>query len=411
MCHTQSMKEQGEIASRWAVMRHALNEDQRRLWLGAEAHALGAEGTSIVAKVLGVSKTTVMRGQELFEAIEAGVDRASDFKPAIRQRRPGGGRKSLVASQPSLLPALLGLLVPERIRGRTPPLLCTAKSREKLAEALRAAGFRVGGPALGELLKTQGFRVRGSGKFSGQTVAPAEQFAFVNDRLVKACESGWPVLGLELFRVNRQSAQSDDLPGFTYSRYRRQDDHFADEVPVKEAPAECEVCGASKFNRGSLIDPDSTTVVLAGRALDNWWGTVGSAAFGGTERVTLVVGGLPNEETLMRQLCRLFVGIARSKALPLEVLHLPAGTSRWRTVTHRFSMATNCHDIARRLERHEIILERPITDPLQGAGTVGHRRSAKGNRQPPMFEPSREMKVAVEPLNQYAAWNYFIRVE
>jgi hypothetical protein len=388
-----------------------LNEDQRRLWLGAEARAVGADGAAIVAKAVGVSPTTVKRGLDLIERIDQGDVDAESLKPALRQRRRGGGRKSLVASQPGLLRALLRLVEPEPIRGRPPPLLCTAKSREKLADALKEADFRVGGPALGELLKVQGFRVRGSGKFTGHMVAPAEQFSFVNDRLVKAWESAWPVLGVELFRVDRRSVPRDSEPDFTYSRYRRHDDRFADEAPKHEAPADCEVCGASKFNRGSLIDPDSTTVDLAGQALNNWWDAVGADAFGGAERLTLVVGGISSEETLMRQLSRVLVGIARSNALSIEVLHLPPGTCRWRAVAQRFSLATNCNDIARRLERHEIILEQPIINSLRRARTGRHRQSATGNGQSRELQTGRGMTVQIEALDEYPAWNYFIRVE
>jgi hypothetical protein len=292
-------------------------------------------------------------------------------------------------------------------------LLWTTKSREELAEALCEAGHRVRGPALGELLKAQGFRVRGSSAFTGHMPrpVPGEQFQFINDRLVGALQAGWPVLGVELFRVTRHSVPRDDEPGFTYARYRRHDDRFADEAPAREESVDCEVCGASKFNLGRRSDPDMTTVKLAAQALKNWWDAVGSVAFGGAERLVLVVGGLPSEEMLMTRLFDALKDLARENSLPLEVLHLPAGTSRWRAVAQRFSLAMNCYDVGRDLERHEVILERPVPVLTRQSRTESHRRLLADTAIVRGLGLNADVTVDSERVKSYPRWNYFIPVE
>ncbi len=412
------MKDPGTIGLRWRLVKASLNEDQRRLWLGSEAQALGEKGVSLVAREAGVSRTTVTRGKELIEELsKAEVDpsdlKPSDLKPDVRQRRSGGGRRSLVASQPGLLDSLLNLFEPAPIRGIAPPLLWTTKSREKLAEALREAGHHVRGPALGELLKAQRFRVRGSATFEGNLhrPVPVEQFQFINDRLVGALQVGWPVLGVELFRVTRSSAPVDDEPGFDYARYRRRDERFADEPPVREDSDQCVVCGASKGNLGWLTDPDITTVGLVAQALNNWWATVGTAATGGAERLVLVVGGMNSEEAIMLLLLDALRDVARKNSLPLEVLRLPAGTTRWRAVAQRFSMATNCYDVGRSLERHEVFLEQPASSlPKTTRASIPRQLSADGVTSRKV-DSSAHVVVDSKKMMSYPSWNCIIPVD
>lgn len=63
-----------------------LDEQQRRLYAGLEAHKLGAGGDGEIASLLGVSARTVARGRR--ELLTGDVERQ-------RVRRPGGGRVSM----------------------------------------------------------------------------------------------------------------------------------------------------------------------------------------------------------------------------------------------------------------------------------------------------------------------------
>ena len=76
-----------QIGLRLEVLLPHLNERQRRLLLGAEARLLGHGGVRVVARLAGVSETTVRRG--VFELEDDGGP-----LPGGRVRRPGGGRKS-----------------------------------------------------------------------------------------------------------------------------------------------------------------------------------------------------------------------------------------------------------------------------------------------------------------------------
>ena len=91
-----------QLGSRFAVLLPHLNERQRRLALATEARLLGHGGVRCVARIAGVSETTVRRG--VWE-LEAGVGPVPDG----RVRAAGGGRKASEVTDPGLLNALLGV--------------------------------------------------------------------------------------------------------------------------------------------------------------------------------------------------------------------------------------------------------------------------------------------------------------
>src|SRR5271156_2420959 len=96
----------GQVGLRLEVLLPHLNERQRRLMLGAEARLHGYGGVRIVARLAGVSETTVRKG--VFE-----LEDDQGPLPDGRVRRPGGGRKSADERDGRLVPALLALVEPD----------------------------------------------------------------------------------------------------------------------------------------------------------------------------------------------------------------------------------------------------------------------------------------------------------
>src|SRR5213596_2503118 len=89
-----------QLSVRFGVLLPHLNERQRRLLLAAEARLLGHGGVRAVARLAGVSESTVRKG--VFELEEGQVP-----FPGGRVRREGGGRKSAAELDAGLVPALL----------------------------------------------------------------------------------------------------------------------------------------------------------------------------------------------------------------------------------------------------------------------------------------------------------------
>jgi hypothetical protein len=92
------------IRDRYVVLSSHLDERGRRSFAAGEARAAGYGGIAGVSRATGIAASTIGRGlKEL--ACASGL--SSD-----RVRRPGGGHKSLVATNATLLEDLLALVSP-----------------------------------------------------------------------------------------------------------------------------------------------------------------------------------------------------------------------------------------------------------------------------------------------------------
>ena len=108
-------------------MAPELNERQRRLWAASEARTAGRGGITATARATGIAIDTIRKGigeLESGERLEAG-----------RVRRPGGGRKSLLERDPTILDDI-ERLVDVDSRGDPESLLrWTAKSVRQITGA------------------------------------------------------------------------------------------------------------------------------------------------------------------------------------------------------------------------------------------------------------------------------------
>src|SRR3954465_12876195 len=133
------MIDEETIRRQYEMLRPALDERARRLFAASHVQVLGRGGIAAVARATGIAPSTIGRG---LKELDQGV--AADQ----RLRRPGGGRKRLADTDPSLVSDLLSLIEPATLGDPERPLLWVSKSSEKLAAALRAMGHQVSAEVL-----------------------------------------------------------------------------------------------------------------------------------------------------------------------------------------------------------------------------------------------------------------------
>src|ERR1039458_4834712 len=93
-------KELGSLRRKYRAVCGLLDERARRVWAAAEARSLPYGGVSLVARVTGLSRTTVHTGMR---ELQGGPQKTMG---AGRSRKAGGGRKPLTYHNPELLQAL-----------------------------------------------------------------------------------------------------------------------------------------------------------------------------------------------------------------------------------------------------------------------------------------------------------------
>ena len=113
------MADETVIGAKFRALAGELNERQRRLWAASEARAAGRGGIAATARATGISVPTIRKGiaeLETGERLERG-----------RVRPRGGGRKSLLERDPTILDDMSGWSIRTRegIRSR----LCDGRVR------------------------------------------------------------------------------------------------------------------------------------------------------------------------------------------------------------------------------------------------------------------------------------------
>jgi len=151
------------LAAKFAALFPHLDERQRRLTMGAEARVLGHGGVAAVARSPGVSRVTVSRAVRELETGE---------EPLGRTRRPGGGHKSVTATDPGVKAALLALVEPEARGDPQSPLRWTTKSLRNLADKLAGQGHKVSAPTVAALLREENFSLQGTPRRSRADATP-----------------------------------------------------------------------------------------------------------------------------------------------------------------------------------------------------------------------------------------------
>jgi hypothetical protein len=118
------------IQSKYEQLAPYLNETSTRMWAAVEALSWGHGGITSVARATGLSRTTIQAGITALEPPEL-ADCALAVSGAVR--RPGGGRKPVTTSHPTLLEDLERLVGPVTRGDPESPLRWTTKSTTKLA--------------------------------------------------------------------------------------------------------------------------------------------------------------------------------------------------------------------------------------------------------------------------------------
>ncbi len=170
------------------------NEKVTRVWAGAMALQLCYGGIATVVRITGLARKTV----------RAGMDDVQD--PAVRQsdrvRRPGGGRKSVVAGDPTLLDDLRALVAPATRGDPERTLRWTSKSVAKITAELQAQDHTVtvSERTVSKLLKAEGYSLQSLRKVhEGTTDHPDRdlQFKFIADQSARFQEAGDPAISVD----------------------------------------------------------------------------------------------------------------------------------------------------------------------------------------------------------------------
>lgn len=323
---------------KYRALRVELDERARRQWAAAEARELGWGGVVAVARATGLSRTTIRAGLR-----ELDLPTRQRSVEAARVRRPGGGRKPLVQTDPDLLAALETLIEPATRGDPESPLRWTCKSIRRLADELTRQHHPVGANTVAALLHQAGYSLQANRKTREGGSHPDRnvQFEYINAQVRRFLDRNQPAISVdtkkkELVGDFRNSGR-EWRPAGTPEEVRVHD--FLDKQLGKAIPY-----GAYDLlnNQGWVsVGIDHDTAQFAVNSIRLWWNRMGRRRFPRASELLITADGGGSNGSRSRLWKVALQELANALDLRLQVCHFPPGTSKWNKIEHRlFSFIT-----------------------------------------------------------------------
>jgi transposase len=305
-----------------------LNEKQRRLYVASEAVLLGPSGVSIISGISGMSRTTITKGIE--ELDEAHID-------DVRIRKIGAGRPALTNTDLTLLDDLHKLLDGSTRGDPEEFIRWTNKSTRTLAKALEKMGHQISHVKVSQLMKSEGFSLRGNKKVveGNQHADRDEQFKYINETCKIAIKHGNPVLSVDTKKKeligNYKNSGRVWMPPDKDELVNVHD--FPDPLMPKAIPYGIYDIGK---NSGFVnVGTDHDTSTFAVNSIKGWWNQQGKRKYPNCQKI-VVTADCGGSNGYRSRLWKVELqNLANFIGVPVQVCHFPPGTSKWNKVEHR----------------------------------------------------------------------------
>ena len=339
------------IRERFTSLSPHLDERGRRLFAATEANSAGYGGIAAVTRITGIAASTIGRGLgEL--AHNVGLE-------AGRLRRPGGGRKPLVAKDPGLLPALLALVEPTARGDPMSALRWTCKSLRRLAAELTARGHPVSHTVVGELLTQQKFSLQANRKTreGGDHPDRDAQFLHIDQSVADALAAKQPVISVDTKK--KELVGDFKNAGREWRPKGRPEEVRVHDFLIKElgraVPYGIYDLAA---NAGWVsVGMDNDTAAFSVQTIRRWWYSVGRVRYPEAKSLVITADGGGSNGSRVRLWKRELHRLASEIGIDIMVHHLPPGTSKWNKIEHRLFSYISQNWRAKPLVSYRVIVD------------------------------------------------------
>jgi hypothetical protein len=398
------------IESKYKLLNPTMSERTLRLWAAAEAEMAGWGGISLLAKITGLSRTTIHQGLEELRSARSSKKSPLDNDKVERVRKPGGGRKSIEITQHGIKEALEKIVEPVTRGHPQSPLRWTCKSTRQLSDELKRQGFSIGYDKVAHLLHDLGYSLQANRKSKEGSSHPDRnaQFEYINSEVTRFQNSGMPVISVD---TKKKELIGDFRNGG--KEWRPEGD--PEEVQVHDFQYKDLGKGIPygvydvSANQGWVsVGTDHDTAEFAVATIETWWKKMGKRMYGdaGELLITADSGGSNASRSKLWKV-KLHEFSQRS-GLKITVSHLPPGTSKWNKIEHRLFCHITQNWRARPLLSHQVMVNLIANTTTRKGLKV---KAALDNR---LYETG--IKVSAEELAAvrmkphlfHGEWNYTI---
>ena len=339
------------IRARFVCLSPHLDERERRLLAATEARLAGYGGIAAVARATGVAASTIGRGLQDLSA--------EDVIDPERVRRPGGGRKPLTVTDPSLLRDLLSVVEPGERGDPMSPLRWTCKSLRRLAAEMAALGHKVSRTVIGELLRAQKFCLQGNSKTEegGDHEDRDAQFLHINTSVAAAMAAQQPVISVD-------TKKKELIGNFKNNGREWRPQGNPEEVRVHDFLIK-ELGRAVPYgiydlaaNAGWVsVGMNHDTAAFAVNAIRRWWQEIGRVRYPAAKYLTITADGGGSNGSRVKLWKRELQILANELGIQIAVHHLPPGTSKWNKIAHRLFSFISMNWRAKPLVSYRVIVD------------------------------------------------------
>ena len=407
------MADAGIIEGKYRALSSRFDEATLRLWAAVEAQTLGRGGVSVVAKAVGISRTTIYAGLEELQSTSAAepVPVPPQASAAARRvRAQGGGRKRLTEKDATLLGDLDALVEPTARGDPQSPLRWTCKSTPRLARELSEQGHRVSQRSVCDLLAQLNYSLQSTRKTREGGLHPDRdaQFHHINAMAAQYQAAGDPVISVD---TKKKELVGDFKNGGQEWRPKRNPESvrvydFIDPELGKVAPYGVYDVAA---NQGWVsVGVDHDTAEFAVESIRRWWKEMGNPLYPRARRllITADCGGSNGYRVRLWQ--AQLQKLADELKLTIQVCHFPPGTSKWNKVEHRLFSFISSNWRGEPLRDYETVV-----------GLIACTTTAKGLRVTCRLDrgkylpgrkitPEQMASINLKPERFHGEWNYVI---
>ena len=328
-------EKQETVRTHYERLSPFMDERGRRLWAANEAIRFGKGGIRAVAEALGMSRVTVIAGVKELRGI---VPRGKPDEAGRRQRRCGGGRKTVTSKHPEIVRAIEEIVDPTTRGDPMAPLKWTCKSLENIREELNKSGYKVSTTTIGKILREQlEYSLQGLKKTKEGSSHPDRnaQFEYLNQKCREFQGRHQPVISVD---TKKKELVGDFKNGGREWHPKGQPEEvrghdFEDKELGKAIPYG--VYDMSRNEGWISVGIDHDTAQFAVQSIYSWWRQMGRYSYPrATELlITADAGGSNGYRTRLWKLE--LQRLADETGLTITVCHLPPGTSKWNKIEHR----------------------------------------------------------------------------
>jgi hypothetical protein len=333
-----------DIAAKFKQLSPHLDERSLRLYVAAEANAIGYGGVTLLHKITGLARSTIKSGQDELAVQERlqkmeeinGSDR-TEHESMTTIRRPGGGRKKKDTQFPNWDNALEKLVDPLTRGDLESSIRWTIKSTKTLSKELNKQGFPVSPNTVMRKLHSMRYSLKYNKKDLAGVKNPDRnaQFEYINNMVNECLNNNNPVISVDTkkkevlgnFKNNGKQWSPKGLPTLV------SDHDFHDPTMPRALPFGIYDL---KQNTGHVvIGTDHDTAEFATNSIYGWWEVYGASLYKDATKILITAdcGGINAYRLHLWKYC--LQNIVNKIKILVSVCHFPSGISKWNKIEHR----------------------------------------------------------------------------